>query len=70
MTKKCFFAAAILSIQVLLVRAQPQNSIFEDDTPVTWLGLDFTRASLIGDSDKFRSDTVIYNFMDHLKNGS
>ena len=63
MTKKRLFTATVLAIHVILTSAKAQNSIFEHETPITWLGLDFTAAVFIGDADKFRSDSIVYDFM-------
>lgn len=62
-------SAAIFIIVFLcntLLFAQTQNEIFERETPITWLGLDFSGAVFIGDSEKFSNDETVYNLMKSL----
>lgn len=46
-----------------LAKAQPRKEIFDTETPITWLGLDFTRALFIGDQGRFSNESDIHNFM-------
>lgn len=48
------------------LHGQNVNAIFEEATPLAWLGLDFTSAHFIGDGDKFSADQAIYDLMEKL----
>jgi len=49
--KKAFFVAAILAITGRAL-GQTASAVFDPQVPVTWLGIDFTHAKLVGDEDK------------------
>ncbi|MBX2968001.1 MAG: hypothetical protein KF803_01405 [Cyclobacteriaceae bacterium] len=51
-----------------MLPAQSRNSIFMEETPVTWLGIDFTGAIFYGDEDKFPDDEAIHKFIESLNN--
>lgn len=48
------------------LHGQNLNAIFEEEIPVTWLGLDFTGALFIGDGDKFQTDEAVHGLMEKL----
>src|SRR5688500_15808388 len=56
-----FFSLLLLAGNELL--AQERNEIFDKQTKITWLGLDFTAAMFIGDADKFSSEDEIHKLM-------
>ena len=43
---------------------QSKSDVFKEDVPVTWLGLDFTRTKLIGDREKFGSESDVRHLLD------
>jgi hypothetical protein len=59
--KKLIFS--ILTITVLTVftkvAAQDVNAVFKNDTPITWVGIDFSGALFIGDREKFGTEEDI-----------
>ena len=44
--------------------AQTKSDVFKEDVPVTWLGLDFTSTKLIGDREKFGSESDLRHLLD------
>jgi len=55
---KAFLVAAILTMTEDVL-GQTASAVFDPQTPVTWLGIDFTRAKLIGDEDKLNQGDKI-----------
>lgn len=53
----------ILTITYLVlfstVTAQDVNAVFKNDTPITWVGIDFSGALFIGDREKFGTEEDI-----------
>lgn len=45
------------------VFAQQTNLVFQEDTPITWLGLDFSQAKFIGDTERFNTDEDVFKLM-------
>ena len=43
---------------------QSKSDVFKEDVPVTWLGLDFTQTKLIGDREKFGSESDVRHLLD------
>jgi hypothetical protein len=48
------------------VIAQTKSDVFNPDTEVTWLGLDFSGAKLIGDRERLGSESDIRHLLDAL----
>lgn len=46
------------------VAAQTKSDVFKVEVPVTWLGLDFTNAKLIGDREKLGSESDVRHLLD------
>lgn len=44
--------------------AQTKSDVFVKEVPVTWLGLDFTSAKLIGDRERYGSGSDVLHLMD------
>jgi hypothetical protein len=44
--------------------AQTKSDVFKKDVTVTWLGLDFTSAKLIGDRERFGSESDVRHLID------
>lgn len=55
----------LFSIQTSLI-GQDVRVIFEEETPITWLGLDFSRAAFIGDTARFRDDDDVSDLIVRL----
>jgi hypothetical protein len=45
-------------------KAQTKSDVFRPEVPVTWLGLDFSRANFIGDREKFGSESDVRHLLD------
>ncbi|HYF67487.1 MAG TPA: hypothetical protein VD884_05090 [Ohtaekwangia sp.] len=43
--------------------AQQTTRVFQEDTPITWLGLDFSEAKFIGDTERFTTDEDVFKLM-------
>lgn len=43
---------------------QTKSDVFKEDVPVTWLGLDFSTTKLIGDREKFGSESDVRHLLD------
>lgn len=43
--------------------AQTKSDVFNKDTEITWLGLDFSHAKLLGDREKFGSESDLRHLM-------
>lgn len=48
----------------LSVFAQTKSEVFKPEVPVTWLGLDFTSAKLIGDRERFGSESDVRHLIE------
>jgi len=46
------------------MKAQTKSDVFRPEVPVTWLGLDFSRANFIGDREKFGSESDVHHLID------
>ncbi len=66
MKKTIFLIMAICSLSIVSLVAQDVNAIFQKATPITWLGLDFTGAKLIGDPEKFNDDAAVKQLMESI----
>lgn len=55
MNSRSFPGMCLLLLISLASHAQSASGVFDPSTPITWLGLDFTRAKFIGDRDKYGS---------------
>lgn len=61
---------SILSLALVFVLfsvsaiAQDRNDVFNPQTPVTWLGLDFSNAKLIGDRERLGSESDIRHLLE------
>lgn len=55
-TKQIFLVLAALFLMVSTLQAQEINDIFKEETPITWVGLDFSGAIFIGDQERFGSE--------------
>ena len=64
MIKTCVFI--LLAGFVNSMFAQTKSDVFNDGTEVTWLGLDFTGAKLIGDREKLGSESDIHRLLDAI----
>jgi Caspase domain len=51
--QKCVSAATILLMLALSAKAQSSDNIFDPKLPMTWLGLDFSKAKFIGPTRDF-----------------
>jgi hypothetical protein len=43
---------------------QTKSDVFKEEVPVTWLGLDFSNTKLIGDREKFGSESDLRHLLD------
>jgi len=57
--KNVFVLASFLSFLCSFTYAQTAKDVFSPQTNITWLGLDFTGAKLIGDREKYGSEKDI-----------
>ena len=55
-----FFSLLVASSAI----AQTKSDVFKQDVTVTWLGLDFTSAKLIGDRERFGSESDVRHLID------
>lgn len=46
--------------------AQNKSDVFDPNTPITWLGLDFTDARFIGDRERLGSESDLHHLLDAL----
>lgn len=61
--KKCFFAVVAVLFMAGAALGQSKSDVFKKDVPVTWLGLDFSNAKLIGDREKYGSESDLKRLM-------
>lgn len=62
-TKSVFIIMLAFTVPTL---AQTKSDVFNADTQVTWLGLDFSGAKLIGDRERLGSESDIRHLLDAL----
>lgn len=60
-SKVVVFGILLVSSQAI---AQTKSDVFVKDVPVTWLGLDFTSAKLIGDRERLGSESDVRRLLD------
>ena len=63
---KSLILCAILCSQSDSLFSQDLNAIFEAGTPISWLGLDFTKAKFTGDAVRFKDDDAVYKLIEDL----
>lgn len=56
-----FFLTMVITAPVV---AQEKSDVFKPETEITWLGLDFTDAKLIGDRERYGSESDIRHLVD------
>jgi len=61
--KNLLFLFIVVIAATINVSAQTKSDIFSKDVEVTWLGLDFTAARLIGDREKYGSESDVKHLM-------
>jgi len=65
MTIKRVGLLVLLSLAVASsVTGQTKNDVFRKDVAITWLGLDFTNAKLIGDRERFGGESDVRHLLD------
>lgn len=47
---------------------QTKSDVFKKDVPITWLGLDFSKAKFIGDREKFGSESDVRRLIEAWNN--
>jgi hypothetical protein len=60
--RKVVFLVSMLTTSAVF--AQTKSDVFRPDVQVTWLGLDFTSAKLIGDRERFGSESDVRHLID------
>lgn len=55
-----FFLVFVASLNV---SAQSKSDVFNKETEITWLGLDFSHAKLLGDREKYGSESDVKHLM-------
>lgn len=60
--KSILLVSSLLTATTLV--AQTKSDVFKPEVPVTWLGLDFTSAKLIGDRERFGSESDVRHLME------
>jgi len=55
---------SVLALVASSASAQSKSDVFIKDVPVTWLGLDFTSTKLIGDRERFGSESDVRHLME------
>lgn len=63
MSRQKLFTLLLVFIVPVLSRAQEMQDIFVKDTKITWLGLDFTSAKLIGDRERYGSTSDVQHLI-------
>ena len=58
----------LVSASAIVIQAQERNDVFDLKTKVTWLGLDFSQAKLLGDREKLGSESDIRNLIEAWNN--
>lgn len=61
--QKRFLFLFVLLTSFGVVSAQTKSDVFNKDTEITWLGLDFSHAKLLGDREKFGSESDLRHLM-------
>jgi hypothetical protein len=54
----------VFALAAFVARAQTKSDIFRAEVPVTWLGLDFSATNLIGDREKYGSESDVHHLLD------
>lgn len=62
-TKKHAFLLIAMIIALGNAFGQSKNDVFNKDVEITWLGLDFSNAKLLGDREKFGSESDVKHLM-------
>jgi hypothetical protein len=60
--KRLLFLFA-LTVTFASASAQTKSDVFNKDTEITWLGLDFSNAKLLGDREKYGSESDVKHLM-------
>ncbi|HEY9006235.1 hypothetical protein [Ohtaekwangia sp.] len=61
-------ALIILLLVASITLAQDRSDVFKEDAKITWLGLDFSNAKLIGDREKLGSESDIRHLIEAWNN--
>jgi hypothetical protein len=62
--KTTVFILLMVLMSASILNAQNRNDIFDPNTNVTWLGIDFTSLKLIGDRERLGSESDIRHLLD------
>jgi hypothetical protein len=62
-TKKTLLIFSLLVAASGLASGQTKSDVFNKDTEITWLGLDFSNAKLLGDREKYGSESDVKHLM-------
>lgn len=63
MNTKKILLTTVIALACAGVFAQTKSDVFKKEVEVTWLGLDFSHAKLIGDREKFGSESDVKHLM-------
>lgn len=61
--QKCVMIFAVVALTSVVTVAQEMSDIFDRKAKITWLGIDFTGAKLIGDRERFGSHSDVRDLM-------
>jgi hypothetical protein len=64
MIKRTFVLALVVGFTTVISSAQEMQDIFDKNTKITWLGLDFTGAKLIGDRERLGSTSDVMHLIE------
>ncbi|MFZ6011547.1 MAG: hypothetical protein ACOYXT_14485 [Bacteroidota bacterium] len=67
LTKLAILVVLALSVSMTSY-GQTKNDIFQKSTPITWLGLDFSGAKLIGDRERLGSESDVRHLLESWNN--
>lgn len=67
-TTRIFLFILAFSCMTRMAVSQSMNDIFDKNTTVTWLGLDLSKAKLIGDREKYGSSSDVKYLMEAWNN--
>ena len=62
-TKSTLLICIVLVAASGIVSGQTKSDVFNKDVEITWLGLDFTNARLLGDREKYGSESDVKHLM-------